>query len=180
MSLLRGKVPAEAEDYAASAWDRLFPFAWALTGQRVDAEDLVQDTLTKVLTSWERVAGADHRDAYVRKIAVNIFVSSRRRRSSSEVVSSLVVEAQQSSPFNPVTGDVAGPVSERLTLWAQLADLTPRQRAVLVLRYYEDLPDAAIADVLETSAGNVRTIAHRALARLRTELVGVRLQAGRD
>lgn len=164
MSLLRGRVPGEAAEYAASAWDRLYPLAYSLTGRPADAEDLVQDALVTVMTKWERVAAAGHVDAYVRQILVRAFLSRRRRRSSSELPSD---EAGLQAAMPAPSGDPMDAVADRQALWSGLAVLSERQRAVLVLRYYEDIPDAAIAELLGLTVGNVRVVAHRALAALR-------------
>lgn len=161
----RGR-PDAATRYVEAALPRLMGAALSLTGNRHDAEDLVQDTLAKVLVHWRRVEQADSVDAYVRKVMVNTFVSGKRRRSSREVVS-----------HDLVTGDAVGSVAspaaateDRDQVWQLLATLPPRQRAVLVLRYYDDLPDAAIAEVLGCSAVSVRVAAHKAMGRLRERL----------
>ena len=158
----RPRPPERAQEYAATAWDRLYPVAWSLTGQHADAEDLVQDTLAKVLTNWERIDRAEGADAYVRAILVNTFLSGKRRRSSTEIphAEPRVLDVGQ---------DASEQVVERQARWADLAGLKPQQRAILVLRYYEDLPDAEIAGIIGTSPANVRVIAHRALAVLRTQ-----------
>ena len=162
--LRRGeRVAASAEAYVDAALPRLMAAAMSLTGNRHDAEDLVQDTVAKVLVHWGRVERADSADAYVRKVMVNTFVSGRRRRSSREVVSHELVTADRVAQR---PGGTASP-EDRDEMWTLLATLTPRQRAVLVLRYYDDLPDAAIAEVLGCSAVSVRVTAHKALARLR-------------
>ena len=83
----RSESSHDAEAYVSAAIPRLMGAALSLTGNRYDAEDLVQDTLAKVLVNWRRVERADSPDAYVRKVMVNTFVSGKRRRSSKEVVS---------------------------------------------------------------------------------------------
>ena len=154
-----------AEAYVDAALPRLMGAALSLTGHRQDAEDLVQDTLAKVLVNWRKVQRADSPDAYVRKVMVNTFISGRRRRSSSEVVSHELVTADGLGARSEATGP-----EERDEMWTLLAGLAPRQRAVLVLRYYDDLPDAAIADVLGCSSVSVRVAAHKALGRLREQV----------
>ena len=162
--LRRGeRVAAPAEAYVDAALPRLMAAAMSLTGNRHDAEDLVQDTVAKVLVHWSRVERADSADAYVRKVMVNTFVSGKRRRSAREVVSHELVTADR---VGQRSGGVATP-EDRDEMWRLLATLAPRQRAVLVLRYYDDLPDAAIAEVLGCSAVSVRVTAHKALGRLR-------------
>lgn len=163
MGFGRPLVSPEAEAYLDSALPRLLGIALSLTGHRQDAEDLVQDCVAKVLVSWSKVERASTPDAYVRKMMVNTFLSRRRLRSSSEVIShdTVTSDRRQVSPSAEVT------VTEREHLWQTLTALPPRERAVMVLRYYEDLPDAAIADILECSPGAVRVTAHRAKERLR-------------
>lgn len=163
MGLFRGRVGEEAAAYAAAALPRLTRIARNLTHDQADAEDLVQDTLIKVMTNWERVAVAEGPDAYVRKVMVNTFISGKRLRRSTEVVSHEIVTADRYA----VHADVASGQAERDALWSRLADLSRAQRAVLVLRYYEDLPDVDIASTLDMSPGNVRVTAHRALTALR-------------
>ena len=159
----------DAEAYLDVALPRLMGAALSLTGNRHDAEDLVQDTLAKVLVHWRRVERADSPDAYVRKVMVNTFVSGKRRRSSRELVSHELVTADgigaHAEPAN---------LEDRDEMWTLLAGLSPRQRAVLVLRYYDDLPDAAIAELLGCSPVSVRVTAHKALARLRDRLPALR------
>ena len=135
-----------------------------LTRDEAAAEDLVQETLVQVMTHWEKVRVAEGPDAYVRRIMLNLFVSGKRLRSAREIVSHETVTADRADAPDDFTDQHA----ERGELWERLGTLTRKQRAVLVLRYYEDLPDDTIAAVLETSPGNVRVIAHRALAILRS------------
>jgi RNA polymerase sigma-70 factor (sigma-E family) len=158
--------PESAERYVEAALPRLMGAALSLTGNRHDAEDLVQDTLAKVLLHWRRVEQADSVDAYVRKVMVNTFVSGKRRRSSREVVSHDLVTSDGAG----AVASPAGATEDRDQMWQLLATLSPRQRAVLVLRYYDDLPDAAIAEVLGCSPVSVRVTAHKGMARLRERL----------
>ena len=157
-------VPESAACYVDGALPRLMGAALSLTGNRPDAEDLVQDTLAKVIVHWRRVESADSVDAYVRRAMVNTFVSGKRRRWSREVVSHDLVTADE---LARVEGDATDAVVDRDHVWTMLSTLTKRQRAVLVLRYYDDLPDAAIAQALDCSLVSVRVTAHRAMAALR-------------
>jgi len=127
-----------------------------LTGDLARAEDLVQEALTKVALRWRRLRDSNP-DAYARRILVNDHVS-MWRRSRLEVV-----ETPPERSIRP--GD--GVVERRLMLLDALRLLTERQRAVLVLRYFEDLPEAEIAATLGVSAGTVKSTAHLALRRLR-------------
>jgi RNA polymerase sigma-70 factor (sigma-E family) len=136
------------EEWVDAALPRLMGPALSLTGHRHDAEDLVQETLAKVILKWDNVERADSPDAYVRRAMVNTFISGKRRRSSTELVSHEAVTDERR-----ISGR-AGHDTElaaRDHMWQLLATLPPRQRAVLVLRYYDDLPDAQIAEVLGCS-----------------------------
>ncbi len=151
------------DEYAASAWPSLYRHAYLLSGNHADAEDLAQQTLIKVHGAWSKVAGAEAPQTYVRRILVNTFLSTKR-----PMARRLEVLAGDQAP-EPVTPPADGP-EDRMTLWPHVRDLPPRQRAVIVLRYYEHLSEAEIADALDCSAGTVKSTAHRALANLRTSL----------
>jgi RNA polymerase sigma-70 factor (sigma-E family) len=169
-------------DQAVEAWidaalPRLMGAALSLTGHRQDAEDLLQETLAKVILKWSSVNHADSPDAYVRRAMVNTFISGKRRKSSKEVVSHDVVTDERRA----VGGDGHDTdLVARDHMWRLLATLPPRQRAVLVLRYYDDLPDAQIAEVLGCSAVSVRVAAHRAMGTLRGALAPVATEAAAD
>ena len=137
----------------------LVRFAHALCGDRYLAEDLVQTVLARAHGRWSSVVRSEWPEAYVRRMVINEHLSWRRRRSSAELASDLVPE--------PPGADGSEERAERDRTWRQLATLPPKQRAVLVLRYYEDLPDSEIAGLLECSASTVRSQAARALATLR-------------
>ena len=131
-----------------------------LTGNRERAEDLVQETLTRLLPQWQRVQSADSPLAYVRRSLVNRFVSQRRRRSSSDITVWEVPDV--------LTGaDVADGVATRRSLWQVLGTLPARQRAAVVLRYYDDLTDPQIATTLGCRDATVRSLISRALHALR-------------
>jgi RNA polymerase sigma-70 factor (sigma-E family) len=147
-------------EFAASRWAGLVRLAYGLTGDRWIAEDIAQTALARAYASWWRVRRADDPDAYLRRILIN---TSNRRFRRHRV-------AEQ--PGDPPDVAVAGPadlVGERAALLAALRDLPPRQRAVIVLRYWEDLTDTQIAAALGCSAGTVRSQASRALAKLRAD-----------
>jgi len=144
--------------FAVSRWPGLVRLAFGLTGDRWDAEDLAQATLARAYVAWRRVSRADDQDAYLRRILVN---ASHRRFRRHRV-------AEQ--PGDPPETAVEGPaelVGERSALLAALRQLPPRQRAVVVLRYWEDLTDTQIAATLGCSPGTVRSQLSRALAKLR-------------
>ncbi|HEX6870476.1 MAG TPA: SigE family RNA polymerase sigma factor [Micromonosporaceae bacterium] len=161
----------EFREYVSARQAALYRVAYLLTGHRQDAEDLLQTALAKLALHWTNVASAGCTDAYVRKILYHQQVSWwRSRRHRSEL-------ATADPPENSGVGDLAGDSSLRLTLEQMLARLTKRQRAVLILRYYEDLAEADVAEILGCGVGTVRSQTHRALARLRTlggELISIK------
>jgi RNA polymerase sigma-70 factor (sigma-E family) len=155
------------EEWVDAALPRLMGVALSLTGHRQDAEDLLQETLAKVILKWRAVEQAGSPDAYVRRAMVNTFISGKRRKSSREVVSHALVTGDGIGAQVAASAD---DLAARDHVWRLLATLPPRQRAVLVLRYYDDLPDAQIAEVLGCSAVSVRVAAHRAMGTLRGAL----------
>lgn len=148
------------EEYAFARTPALLRLARLLTGDEHRAEDLVQEVLAQAYARWGRIARADRPDLYVRRMLVNAHHSWWRRRSSREVSVAEVAE-------RPGVTDEATDVAERDALWRAVRALPARQRTVIVLRYYEDLDDARIAEIMECSTGTVRTHARRALAALR-------------
>jgi RNA polymerase sigma-70 factor (sigma-E family) len=163
--MLMTPAPPTFDDYVASRGAALLRLAFMLTGDQHLAEDLTQDVLVRIYGRWSRVAGMEQVDAYVRRTLINRHVSWRRRRSSGEVPL-----AEPSEVAHPAADDGSDAAADRDQAWRLLAMLPPRQRAVLVLRYYEDLSDREVADVLGCSAGTVRSQASRALATLRGSL----------
>ena len=152
----------EFREYVAARQDSLFRVALLLTGHREDAEDLLQTALTKLALHWSTAVAATSVDAYVRKILYHQQVGRWRRRGPRQ-------EYAVAEPPEPnVVADPAADAALRVTLARALARLTRRQRAVLVLRYYEDLPEVEVARILGCSVGTVRSQTARTLARLRT------------
>lgn len=144
--------------FAVSRWPGLVRLAFGLTGDRWAAEDIAQVTLARAYVAWRRVRRADDPDAYLRRILIN--ASNRRFRRHR------VAEQPGDLPETAVEGP-ADLVGERAALLAALRQLPPRQRAVILLRYWEDLTDAQIAATLGCSPGTVRSQLSRALAKLR-------------
>jgi RNA polymerase sigma-70 factor (sigma-E family) len=149
---------SDAEDFEQFVVARsgaLLRTAYLLTGNHQDAEDLVQTALLKAVPKWGRVR--EH-EPYVRRILLHESVSRWRRRRWRET-------STQSLPELPGS---AADVDDRLVLRQALLRLAPRQRAVVVLRYFDDLTEAQTAEVLGVSIGTVKSQARDALARLRT------------
>ncbi|MEU7946197.1 SigE family RNA polymerase sigma factor [Micromonospora taraxaci] len=148
------------EEYAFARTSALVRLARLLTDDEYRAEDLVQEVLAKAYARWGRISRTDRPDAYVRRMLVNAHHSWWRRRSSREVSVAAVTDWAGAA-------DEAAVVAERDALWRLVRELPRSQRTVIVLRYYEDLDDTSIAEILACSAGTVRTHAKRALATLR-------------
>jgi len=149
-------------EFFRATWPRLFRTTYAVAGDRVLAEDALQTAFAKAYTSWQRVQAAQHPEAYVRRMAVNEVLSVLRRPWYRAERSTAEPEPQ------PLPSGEDRTV-ERDAVWHAVCGLPPRQRAVVVLRYYEDLSEAEIADVLGCSRGTVKSTASRALANLRVQ-----------
>lgn len=149
------------EDFAAARLKALLRYATLLCGDRDEAHDLVQEVLTKALVKWDRVGKVGEPYAYVRTMVTNHFVTQHRRRRL------WTVPLREAHDRPPPDGHHPG---ERGAMWQLLGTLPRQQRAVLVLRYYEDLRDDEIAEVLGCRASTVRGYASRALASLRIEM----------
>ena len=154
---------AEFQAYMAARWPALVRTAFLLTGDRFEAEDLAQTALTKVYASWRRVRRADDVDAYVRRVLVNANAGRFRKRRVAEHLVAVPADGRAHEPH-------AG-LAQRSALMAALAELPARQRAVVVLRYWEDLSEREVAAVLGCSQGTVKSQASKALARLRNSAV---------
>lgn len=136
----------------------LLRLAYLLTGEAHLAEDLLQSVLVRMIGRWPKLRRVDNLDAYARKTMLNQYISWRRRRSSGEVPSA----DPPDRAYTPEDSTVL-----RIVLRQALMRLTPKQRAVLVLRFYEDRSERDVADLLGCSVGTVKSQAHHALARLR-------------
>jgi RNA polymerase sigma-70 factor (sigma-E family) len=152
------------EDFTVARLPALLRYATVLCGQRAEADDVVQESLTRALVKWGRIGGLEDPYAYVRAIVTNEFLSRRRRRKF------LLVPLDSHDRPAPSAPDDGGEI------WTRLAALPRQQRVVLVLRYYEDLSDDQIAEVMGCRSSTVRGYASRALAALRVDLMneGVR------
>ena len=155
-------VPPDFESYVAARRRHLRRTAYLLCGDWDRAEDVVQDALTRLYVHWRRASRADDLDAYVRRSLVNAFLAEGRRPWRRE----------RSTETLPVTAyaDPSGAVDDRDQLRRALAGLGASQRAVVVLRYWDDLSVEQTADALGCSTGNVKSQASRGLARLRETL----------
>ncbi len=150
----------EFSDFVDERRPALLQTAFMLTGDRAAAEDLVQNALLRAYLSWDKVTAADSPYAYTRRILLHGFSRQRRRRRFVEQASNA---AESAWPLTEQTED-------RDQLRRALQALGPRQRAVLVLRYVEDLSVEQVADLLGVSPGTVKSQAARALAQLRVSV----------
>jgi RNA polymerase sigma-70 factor (sigma-E family) len=155
------------EDYVAARGQALVRFAYVLTGDGNTAEDVVQAALADAYRHWRKVTRADHPDAYVRRIVVNTYLGSQRRRSSGELPMGDDLAAVVDDRSADRAPDHADAVVDRDASRGLLRGLPPRARAVLVLRFYVDLDDVTIGDLLGVAPSTVRATASRALATLR-------------
>jgi RNA polymerase sigma-70 factor (sigma-E family) len=146
---------AFVRDRAAS----LIRFGYTLTGNQHDAADLVQESLIRMGAAWHRVRGKGDPEAYVRTTMARLHISWWRRRRRERLVDAV--------PERAYTDEGLSRLDAHGDLWQALGDLPPRQRAVLVLRYYELHTDDEIATILGISRSTVRSNAFRALKRLR-------------
>jgi RNA polymerase sigma-70 factor (sigma-E family) len=149
------------DQFVGTRWPGLVRLAYGLTGDRWLAEDLAQTALANAYAAWWRVRRADDPDAYVRRILINACNSRFRRHRVSELCRGMTEFAQSAM------ADPASVVDDRSALLTALGELPARQRAVIVLRYWEDLTDAQVGAVLGCSASTVRSQTARALAKLR-------------
>lgn len=150
---------ADFREFVVARRGALMRTAYLLTGEVGLAEDLVQTALAKAFVAWRRVRGVDDPDGYVARILINAHISEQRRRRIREWLPGVLPE--QAGP------DRVEAIADRSVLMAALSKLPPRQRAVVVLRFWEDRAESSVAELLGCSVGTVRSQASRGLARLR-------------
>ncbi|MEV8371159.1 SigE family RNA polymerase sigma factor [Kribbella sp. NPDC056861] len=149
------------EEFATSRHHALYRYAYLLAGERGLADDLVQEALTKTYVAWRKLRDPANAEAYTRKAITSIAITWWRRKSwHSE-------QPRDDVPEQPAVPEDA---TARLWLWEELKQLPPRQRAAVVLRYYEDLTEAQTAEVLDCSIGTVKSQVSDALKKLRARL----------
>jgi RNA polymerase sigma-70 factor (sigma-E family) len=156
---------SDFDRFVTTSADGLLRTAYLITWDLHTAEDLVQETLIKVAKRWSKVRRMDHPAAYARRILVNEALDGRTRRARRRSE----LSAPQPEADGRQNGHLADPselIDTHDELIAALATLPPRQRAVLVLRYFLDLPEAEVAAALKCSLGTVKSTASRGLARL--------------
>jgi len=152
---------AEFTEFVTARSHALIRLAYVLTSDQHAAEDLLQSALTKAAAHWGRIHSSP--EAYVRRIMYRDQVSIWRQRARrNEVPVAVVPEHRSENPFNDF--------EERTVLLDAIRALPAGKRAVLVLRYLEDLPESQVANILGCSVGTVRSQTHRAVAQLRLAL----------
>jgi RNA polymerase sigma-70 factor (sigma-E family) len=160
-SVIDGRKQDTFEEHAAQAWSSMYRYAYLLAGNHADAEDIAQQTLVKAYRNWTRVQESTTPAAYLRKMVTNTFLSDRRPKSRR-------LEVLTDAP--PERSGTPQGAESRWALWPHVKALPPRQRAVIVLRYYEDLSEQEIAETLGCSRGTVKSSAHHALRALRAAM----------
>ena len=158
------------EDYVRLRGPALVRLARLVAGDRHLGEDLAQEVLIRAYPRWNRIVAGGRPDVYLRRMLVNAHVSWRRKRSSTEVVDGAERVERANGAEVADVGDLGAEAAERAAVWRLIRRLPPKQRVTIVLRYYEDLDDGAIAEILGCSPGTVRTHAMRALTTLRQHL----------
>jgi len=150
----------EFAEFARGRHGALYRYAYLLAGDRGLADDLVQEALIKTYVAWRRLHNPHAAEAYTRKVITTTAIDWWRRKSYHE------------RPHDDLPEGIAGTedAGTRLWLWHELLQLPPRQRAALVLRYYEDLTEAQTAEVLGCALGTVKSQVSLALRKLRDRL----------
>ena len=149
-------------EFVAARQRALQRTAWLLTGDWALAEDLVQTALARSWPRWERIRRRDDPEIYVRRVMVNTWTGWKRRRWRAERPTGTVPDCQ-------AAGDLAAEVTARMAVRSALGSLTARQRAVLVLRVFDDLSEVQVARVLDCAVGTVKSTMAQAAARLRED-----------
>jgi RNA polymerase sigma-70 factor (sigma-E family) len=168
----RRQAQGEFEGFVRGQADRLVRVGYLITGDLSEAEDFVQEALARVARRWGRVATMASPAGYARRVLVNIVIDSAdgRSRRGQELADTASWALGQRADPGSEEGFAA--VDGRLNLLRALVRLPARQRAVLVLRYWEDLSEADTAELLGISPGTVKSMASRGLVRLREVLAG--------
>lgn len=165
----RRSVEDEFREFVAARSPALLRTAYLLTGDWATAEDLLQTALTKIFLAWKRLGEIEAVEPYARRVLVNTSISWWRRRWHGERPTEVLPE--RAAP------DRVDEQLERDALWRHVKALPARQRAVLVLRFYEDLSEAQTAATLNISTGTVKSQTSRALNTLRQRLGDEQLRA---
>jgi RNA polymerase sigma-70 factor (sigma-E family) len=153
--------PEGFREFVAARSAAMLQSAWLLTGHQASAQDLLQTALAKTYARWQRLERQDAAESYVRRVMVSTFVSWSRRRWTGE-------HPTADLPETVATRDVYAEADLRADVAAALATLPRRQRAVVVLRFFDDLSEAQTAAAMNCSIGTVKSQTAKALAKLRS------------
>ncbi|PZT77970.1 SigE family RNA polymerase sigma factor [Streptomyces sp. AC1-42W] len=157
------------EAYARVGQRRIYRTAYLLCGDPEGARDLTQTTLAKLFQYWRRAGAADNIDAYAKTVLVRTYVAERRRS-----LRDLLAHTRSA----PLAQDPPSAAADlRVTLLALLDELPPKARAIVVLRYWDDMSVSAVASLLRCSESTVKSQCSRSLARLRARLGDAHLYA---
>ena len=159
-------------EFVGARWASLYRLAYLLAASPTGAEDLLQTTLEKAYVNWQRISAMEFPESYVRRMLANTLVSSRRR--------AWIGEQPWDELPETAGGFVEVPVLDRSLIWPLVCALPDRQRAVIVLRYYEDLSEAQIADALGCAAGTVKSQSSAAIVALHRALAATGIAEGVD
>jgi RNA polymerase sigma-70 factor (sigma-E family) len=176
-----GDDDADFESFVRARRRSLMRSAYMLTGDQFLAEDLVQTALARTHKAWGRLADPANADAYTRKVMYHIQVSWWRRNRVPESVTDTSPEPRPTGGPGEATG-----LTNKMTIHSALLKLSEKQRAVLVLRFFEDRTEAETADILDVAVGTVKSQTSKALAKLRqvapelAQLYAVRAEAEND
>jgi RNA polymerase sigma-70 factor (sigma-E family) len=150
-------------EFAAARSRSLYRAAYLMVGDHALAEDLLQEALTKTYVAWPRLRAVANADAYARKAITTTAINWWRRRSWH-------AERPRGDVPEVAVRDHSDRVSDHDTMWMELQGLPPRQRAAIVLRYYEDLTERETAEAMGCSVGTVKSQVYAGLEKLRTRL----------
>ncbi len=159
--------PLEFDQFVEESADGLLRAAYLIAWDLAEAEDLVQECYFRVARRWPRVRAMEHRTAYARTVLVNLALDEGRRRSRRRAELRGSGRHPMEEREDAASAEVFGRVEAGRDLVGALGALAPRQRAALVLRYFEDLSEAQVAEVMGCSVGTVKSTTARALERLR-------------
>lgn len=172
-SAVRDGTRSARDEQVAGLFDEHYPrlrdLAYVILGDRNLAEEIVMEAFLKTFTGWGRIRDLDRADAYLRRAVVNL-CRSKIRRKVVEARSNAITyrrDERRAPDWDPEIHE------ESRELWTAVRDLPPRQRACIVLRYVEDLPEGDIAEIMDCSVGTVRSQLSRARRKLETSLEGV-------
>ena len=166
-------VDAAFREFVEGSWHRLLRTAYLLTGDHGAAEDLVQTALMRAYRHWGRIRREDAPEVYVRRVLVTANISASRRRRIREHTTAIVPERRR-------VDDHQDTYAVRDELWQAVRAMPSRMRAVLVLRYFDDMSEAEVAAALGCAVGTVKSQISRGLARLRVDLGSLTPDSGDD